>query len=94
MGVGCWNAYRSEASIVLADGSTVSATREAGIWWLEWDSRRWSGRSLVALIDELPGPGFGPGTGVLRQVLDALLCEIDRPGVVDRSLRSQLNCHY
>lgn len=86
--------YSSNASITLADGSVVSATRESGTWRLEWDGREWCGRSLVALIDELPGPGFGPGTDVLRQVLDALIAEIDRPGVVDRSLRSHLNCHY
>jgi len=87
-------AHRSETSITLADGSTVLARREAGKWSLEWDNRAWSGRSLVALIDELPGPGFGPGTTVLEQVLDALITEIERPGLVDRTLRTQLHCHY
>jgi hypothetical protein len=87
-----WNRY--ETSIALADGSTVTAIRQAGTWSLKWDNRRWSGRSLVALIDELPGPGFGPGTEVLRQVLDALVRDIDRPAAVERSLGSQLNYHY
>jgi hypothetical protein len=85
---------RYEASIALADGSTVSAVREAGTWSLEWDNRRWSGRSLVALINELPGPGFGPDKHVFRQALDALICEIDRPAKVERSLSSQLHYHY
>jgi hypothetical protein len=86
--------HRYEASLVLPDGATVTAVREAGTWWLEWENRRWSGRSLVALIDALPGPGYGPGTDVLRQVLDALLHEIDRPPVVEHSLSSQLHYHY
>ncbi len=94
MGVSGRPAHKSETSITLADGSTVLASRDAGTWRLEWDNRTWSGRSLVALIDDVPGPGFGPGTAVLEQVLDALIREIDRPGLVDRALRTQLHCHY
>ena len=84
----------ADVSILLDDGSRVEAARRGGVWSLSWDGRRWEGRSLVALVDEVPGPGLGPTTEVLRQVLDALIAEIDRPGKVDRCLRSTVGAHY
>jgi hypothetical protein len=84
----------TEISIILDDGSSIEAARHGALWSLSWAGRRWQGRSLVALVDEVPGPGLGPATEVLRQVLDALIAEIDRPAAVDRCLRSHVGAHY
>jgi hypothetical protein len=84
----------AEAVITLADGSQIEAARDEDFWSLVWDGHRWEGLSLVALVAELPGPGLGPGTDVLEQVLDALIAEIDRPAAVDRCLRSHLSTHF
>jgi len=85
---------RFVASINLADGSRIEAAREEGNWSLSWDGRSWRGRSLVALVSEVPGPGLGPSSDVLDQVLDALIAEIDRPAAVDRCLRTHVGAHY
>lgn len=78
----------------MADGSTITAVRQGSLWTLSWGERRWEGRSLVALVAGLPGPGLGPSSDVLDQVLEALLAEIDRPAAIDRCLRSHLGTHY
>jgi hypothetical protein len=83
-----------EAAILVDDGSRITAIRDGGLWALSWNGRRWEGRSLVALVGELPGPGLGPTPDVLAQVLDALIAEIDRPVAVARYLQSQLGMHY
>jgi hypothetical protein len=84
----------TDVSIVLDDGSKIEAACHGSVWSLNWDGRRWEGRSLVALVGEVPGPGLGPTTEVLGQVLDALIAEIDRPATVDRCLRSHVGAHY
>jgi hypothetical protein len=84
----------ADVSIALDDGSEIAAARHGSLWSLSWDGRQWQGRSLVALVSEVPGPGLGPTTEVVAQVLDALIVEIDRPATVDRCLRSHLGAHY
>ena len=84
----------TEALIILDDGSKIEAARHGSLWSLSWDGRRWEGRSLVALVAEVPGPGLGPTNEVLKQVLDALITAIDRPAAVDRCLRSYLGTHF
>jgi hypothetical protein len=83
-----------EATIVLRDGSAVTASRRPDLWELAWEGHRWSGRSLVALMSEVPGPGLGPKDDVLGQVIDALIAEIERPAAVARCLQTHLGAHY
>ena len=85
---------RFEAAIVFDDGSTIVAARDGSLWSLSWGEHRWEGRSLVALVSELPGPGLGPDYAVLSQVIDALIAVIDRPAAVDRCLRSHVGTHF
>jgi hypothetical protein len=85
---------RFEASIILDDGSVIAAARDRSRWSLSWGKHRWEGRSLVALVSELPGPGLGPDDESLGQVIDALIAAIDRPAAVDRCLRSHIGNHF
>jgi hypothetical protein len=78
---------RFEAFIDLPDATRLVAIHEGSVWSVTWNGRTWEGRSLVALVEDVPG-NFGPGVDVLRQVLEALIEQMDRTAAQARNLHS------